>query len=76
MHDFDYEKYPNNDHKPDEEHPAWGVNLLRAQGVDEEICTAILGHADYCGVPRETPLAKALFACDELTGLIVAVALV
>jgi len=76
IHDFDYEKFPNDDHKPDEEHPSWGVNLLREQGLDEEACTAILGHADYTGVPRETKLAKTLYAVDELTGLIIAVALV
>lgn len=76
LHDFDYEKFPNDDHKPDEEHPSWGVALLREKGVEEEICTAILGHADYTGVARESLLARALYACDELTGLITAVALV
>lgn len=76
LHDFDYEKYPNQEHHPTQGHPSWGVTLLRGSGYPEEICQAILGHADYTGVPRETLLAKALFACDELTGLIVAVALV
>jgi putative nucleotidyltransferase with HDIG domain len=76
LHDFDYEKYPNAEHHPTQGHPSWGVSLLREKGYSEEICQAILGHADYCGVPRESLMAKALYACDELTGLIVAVALV
>ncbi len=76
LHDFDYERFPNNDQRADEEHPAEGVRFLRAQGVDEEMCTAILGHAHYTGVARETLLAKTLFACDELTGLLTACALV
>lgn len=76
LHDFDYEKYPNHEHHPKEGHPSVGVKLLRERGFSEEICQAILGHADYTGVPRESLMAKALYACDELTGLIVAVALV
>jgi putative nucleotidyltransferase with HDIG domain len=76
LHDFDYERYPNDRHHPQEEHPSWGVRLLRDKGCPEEICQAILGHADYTGVQRATPLAKALYACDELTGLTIAVALV
>jgi putative nucleotidyltransferase with HDIG domain len=76
LHDFDYERYPNADQRADEEHPAEGVRYLRAQGVDDEMCRAILGHAHYTGVPRETLLAKTLFACDELTGLLTACALV
>ncbi len=76
IHDFDYEKYPNSNHHPTEEHPSTGVKILRERGWPETLCQAILGHADYTGVPRETRLAKALYACDELTGLIVAVALV
>ena len=76
MHDFDYEKYPNAAHSPTEEHPAWGVNLLRERGWPEDILAAILGHATYSGVPRETRMAKALFAVDELTGLVTATALV
>ena len=76
LHDFDYEKYPNPEHHPTQGHPSWGVALLRGNGYPEDICQAILGHADYTGVPRETLMAKALFSCDELTGLIVAVALV
>ena len=73
LHDFDYEKHPT----PDETgHPYVGVRYLRDQGVPERVLEAIMGHADYTGVPRETPLAKALYACDELTGLITAATLV
>lgn len=76
MHDFDYERYPNDAHSATEEHPAQGVAILRDQGWPEDILQAILGHAAYCNVPRTTPMAKALFAVDELTGLITATALV
>ena len=76
VHDFDYEKYPNASHSPTEEHPAEGVRILRSKGYPEDILQAILGHATYCGVARETLMAKALFAVDELTGLITASALV
>jgi len=76
VHDFDYERYPNAAHSPTEEHPAEGVRVLRARGWPEDILEAILGHAQYSGVPRVTPMAKALFAVDELTGLITATALV
>ncbi|HEY4955614.1 MAG TPA: HD domain-containing protein [Gemmatimonadaceae bacterium] len=76
IHDFDYERYPNAAHSPAEEHPAEGVRILRGRGYPEDILQAILGHATYCGVPRETLMAKALFAVDELTGLITATALV
>lgn len=76
MHDFDYERWPNNAHSPDAEHPAEGVRVLRGLGYPEDILQAILGHATYCGVPRETRMAKTLFAVDELTGLITATALV
>jgi putative nucleotidyltransferase with HDIG domain len=76
IHDFDYEKFPNSAHSPTEEHPSEGVRILRARGYPEDILEAILGHAGYCGVPRVTPMAKALFAVDELTGLITATALV
>ena len=67
LHDFDYEKHPTKN-----EHPFVGVEHLRKLGVDEAICTAILGHAEYSGVARETDLAKCLFACDELAGFLVA----
>jgi len=76
IHDFDYERYPNAEHSPTEEHPAWGVRLLRDRGWPEDVLQAILGHATYSGVPRETRMARALFAVDELTGLITATALV
>ncbi len=76
LHDFDYEKYPNDALSPTEEHPSWGVNYLRERGCSDEICEAIMGHAHYTGVPRESLLAKVLFATDELTGLITAVTLV
>ena len=76
VHDFDYERFPNNAHSATEEHPAEGVRLLRARGYPEDVLQAILGHATYCGVARETKMAKTLFAVDELTGLITASALV
>jgi predicted hydrolase (HD superfamily) len=76
LHDFDYERYPNDAHSPTEEHPSWGVRLLRERGLDEASCQAILGHAPYTGVARGSLLAKALFAVDELCGFLVACALV
>lgn len=76
LHDYDYERYPNAVHSPTEEHPSWGVRELRARGVAEPVCRAILGHASYTGVPRDTPLARALYAVDELCGFLVACALV
>jgi predicted hydrolase (HD superfamily) len=71
IHDFDYEKYPD---APD--HPLKGHEILSEQGWPEDVRVAILGHADYTGVPRETRMAKALFACDELAGFITACSLV
>lgn len=71
IHDFDYEKYPN---APD--HPLKGSEILKEREYSEEIRRAILGHADYTGVRRETRMAQALFACDELAGFITACALV
>ena len=76
IHDFDYERYPNSEHSPTEGHPAEGVRILRDRGYPEDILRAILGHATYSGVPRDTAMAKTLFAVDELTGLITATALV
>jgi putative nucleotidyltransferase with HDIG domain len=76
LHDFDYETYPNPEHSPTEGHPAWGVRLLKERGFGDEQCRAILGHATYSGVPRDTPMAKSLFAVDELCGFLVACALV
>ena len=76
MHDFDYERYPNADRAADAEHPSTGVRVLRELGYPEDVLQAILGHADYTGVARETTMAKALFAVDELCGMITACALV
>ena len=76
LHDFDYERYPNDAHSPTDEHPSWGVRLLRERGLGDDQCKAILGHASYTGVPRETLMAKTLFAVDELCGFLVACALV
>ena len=67
LHDFDYERYPE---APD--HPVKGSAVLREKGYPESMIQAILGHAPYTGVARETPMAKALFACDELTGFLFA----
>ncbi len=71
LHDFDWEIHPTL-----EEHPLKGAEILRKKGIDEEIIRAILSHADHTGVPRQTLMEKALYACDELTGLITTVALV
>jgi predicted hydrolase (HD superfamily) len=71
LHDFDYERHPTA-----EEHPFVGVRELERLGWPEQMLTAILGHAQYSGVARETHLAKALFACDELAGFLTACALV
>jgi putative nucleotidyltransferase with HDIG domain len=76
VHDFDYERFPNAAHSATEEHPSEGVRILRDRGWPDEVLQAILGHARYTGVARETRLARALFAVDELTGLITATALV
>jgi putative nucleotidyltransferase with HDIG domain len=76
MHDFDYEKFPNEAHSPTEEHPAHGVRHLRSLGYPEDILEAIMGHGDYTGVPRTSKMAKTLYAVDELCGLITACALV
>jgi putative nucleotidyltransferase with HDIG domain len=71
IHDFDYEKYPTA-----QEHPYKGNEILKQRGYSDEICRAIMSHAEYTGVTRDTLLEKALFACDELAGFITAVALV
>jgi predicted hydrolase (HD superfamily) len=71
LHDFDWELHPNL-----QEHPFKGEPILEARGVGEEIRQAVLSHADYSGVPRATPLRKALYACDELSGFLTACAYV
>jgi putative nucleotidyltransferase with HDIG domain len=71
IHDFDYEKYPSL-----EDHPYRGNEILKERGYSDEIRKAIMSHAEYTGVPRETPMEKALFACDELAGFITASTLV
>ena len=76
LHDFDYERFPNDAHSPTEEHPAEGVRILAARGLPDDLQRAIRGHATYTGVPRDTDMARALFAVDELCGFLVACALV
>jgi len=76
LHDFDYERFPNDAHSPTQEHPAEGVRILASKGLPEPMQRAILSHASYSGVARDTPMAKALFAVDELCGFLVACALV
>jgi putative nucleotidyltransferase with HDIG domain len=71
LHDFDWEIHPSL-----EEHPQAGAPILRERGVPEDVIESILSHADHTGVERITPMQKALYACDEITGLIIAVALV
>jgi putative nucleotidyltransferase with HDIG domain len=72
LHDFDYERWPNNDHSADCEHPAEGARILRELGYPEEMTRAILSHANYSGVARQSPLEHTLFACDELAGFLTA----
>jgi putative nucleotidyltransferase with HDIG domain len=76
LHDFDYERYPNPEHSATEGHPAEGVRILAARGLPDSMQRAILGHATYSGVARDTPMARALFGVDELAGFLVACALV
>ena len=71
IHDFDWERHPDL-----ERHPMKGVEVLRAAGWPEDVCRAVLGHAVHSGVPRDTPMAKTLYACDEVSGFLVACALV
>ncbi len=71
IHDFDYERHPTPDL-----HPARGSEILAQRGYPEDVRRAILGHANYSGVPRDTPMARALYACDELAGFLTAVSLV
>ena len=76
LHDMDYERHPNLEHSSTEGHPFVGVAWLRENGWSEEICRAILSHADYANISRDTDLEKTLYAVDELSSFIVAVALV
>ncbi len=74
LHDMDYERHPNLEQTPTDGHPFVGVAWLHEQGWSEEVCRAILSHADYAGVERITPLEKTLYAVDELSGFVMAVA--
>ncbi len=74
LHDMDYERHPNQEQSPTEGHPFVGVAWLREHGWSEEFCRAILSHADYANVSRETPLERTLYAVDELSGFVIAVA--
>jgi predicted hydrolase (HD superfamily) len=76
IHDFDYERFPNATQAAGQDHPFEGVRVLRERGWPEDILEAVLGHAQYSGVPRTSRMAKTLFAVDELAGLITATALV
>ncbi len=76
LHDIDYERHPNLERSATEGHPFVGVAWLRENGWNEEVCRAILSHADYANVSRETPLERTLYAVDELSSFVVAVALV
>src|SRR5437763_8463088 len=74
LHDMDYERHPNQEQSPTKGHPFVGVAWLRQQGWSEEVCRAILSHADYAGVARAPPLERTLYAVDELSGFVMAVA--
>ena len=74
LHDMDYERHPNQEQSPTEGHPFVGAAWLREQGWSEEVCRAILSHADYAGIARETRLERTLYAVDELSGFVMAVA--
>ncbi len=76
LHDFDYERWPNAEHHAGKGHPAQGSSILREHGYPEEMIHAILAHADYTGVKRESALDRTLFACDELAGFLTACALI
>jgi predicted hydrolase (HD superfamily) len=69
LHDFDYERYPDS-------HPLQGADELRRRGYPEHVVEAVLGHGDHTGIPRTTPLARTVYACDEMSGFVIAVALV
>ena len=74
LHDMDYERHPNQEQSPTEGHPFVGVAWLRENGWSEEVCRAILSHASYANISRETALEKTLYAVDELSGFVIAVA--
>jgi putative nucleotidyltransferase with HDIG domain len=74
LHDMDYERHPNQEQSPTEGHPFVGVAWLRENGWSEEVCRAILSHADYANIPREIPIERTLYAVDELSGFVTAVA--
>ncbi len=74
LHDMDYERHPNHEQSPIDGHPSVGVAWLRDHGWSEEVCHAILSHANYTNVARETPLEQTLYAVDELSGFVIAVA--
>jgi putative nucleotidyltransferase with HDIG domain len=74
LHDLDYERHPNQEQSPTEGHPFVAVPWLREHGWSEEVCRAILSHANYASVARETPLERTLYAVDELSGFVMAVA--
>lgn len=76
LHDFDYERFPNDARAAGTEHPSEGIRHLRADGFPEDGCQAIAGHAAFTGVPRTSDMARVLFAVDELCGFVVACALV
>lgn len=74
LHDMDYERYPNPEQSATEGHPAAAATWLRENGWSDDVCRAILSHADYSGIARETPLERTLYAVDELSGFVTAVA--
>jgi putative nucleotidyltransferase with HDIG domain len=76
IHDFDYERWPNDDRSPTEEHPSTGVAILRERGWPDEILHAVMAHAEHTGVEPETLMARTMRAVDELTGFVVACSLV
>jgi len=74
LHDMDYDRHPNQEQSPTEGHPFIGVAWLREHGWSEEVCRAVLSHANYANVSRKTPLERTLYAVDELSGFVIAVA--
>lgn len=76
LHDFDYERWPNHEHNPHDGHPTTGARILEERGYPQDMIYAIKAHADYLGLPREDLMSRTLYAVDELSGFVVAVALV